>query len=403
MKHIYIFVLGRNAELSRAEILSVFEKQSWEFEEVAFTREVLLIESEKAAPALLQKMLGGTVKIGVVEKVSSMDSFEQDLNIGLLEKNILSVYSGKIQFGISIYDGGGRKETESLTGRIIEFSKGIKALLEESGKSVRFAFSRERTLSSVVVSKNRLIEKGAELLLIPTRDKVYLGKTLYVQEFESFSKRDYGRPARDMKSGIMPPKLARMMINLSGIALDETLLDPFCGSGTILQEAILLGYKHIIGRDISEKAISDTLKNLEWLENENSKFDAKIDVKTGDAGKLEDVPEGSVSAVIAEPYLGPTLHNLIFPEKLNPLSRELSKLYLDSFRMFHKVLKENGVVVMILPVFTQRRGAYFLPIFPEIERIGFKQEKIGDPHRGTILYGNKHDFVQREIIVMRKI
>lgn len=400
---IIIFVLGRNAELSRAEILAVFKKQGWKFEEVSFTREVLLLESEQADTALLHKTLGGTIKIGVVERVSSMGTLEQDLDLEFIEEKILSGYSGKMQFGISVYDGGDRNTTEDLSGKIIEFSKGIKALLESKGKSVRFAFSRERTLSSVVVSKNKLIEKGAELLLIPTRDKVFIGKTISVQEFEEFSKRDYGRPARDMKSGVMPPKLARMMINLAAVSLDSNILDPFCGSGTILQEAILLGYTHIQGRDISEKAVSDTIKNLEWLEKEVGGFNAEIDVKVGSAEKLNDISAGSISAVIAEPYLGPTLHNIIFPEKLQNISRELSQLYLNSFRAFHRILKKDGVVVMILPVFTQRRGAYFLPILPDIEKTGFKQEKIGDPYRGTILYGNKHDFVQREIIIIRKI
>lgn len=402
MAKTFIFILGRNYDLSRAEILAVCKKKDWSFHEVSFTREVLLLESEDIDSSYLQRILGGTVKIGIVEKVSNVENLEQDLDIGFIEKNILSHYSGKIQFGISVYDGGDRNTTEELASKIIEFSKGIKALLEENGKSVRFAFSRERTLSSVTVSKNKLIEKGAELLLIPTRDHVQIGKTLFVQEFEAFSKRDYGRPARDMKSGVMPPKLARMMINLAAVSLDSNILDPFCGSGTILQEAILLGYKNILGRDISEKAVSDTIKNLEWLEKEVGNFDSDTDVKVGSAEKLNDISAGSISAVIAEPYLGPTLHNIIFPEKLQNISRELSQLYLNSFRAFHRVLEKDGVVVMILPVFTQRRGAYFLPIIPEIEKIGFKQEKIGDPHRGSIVYGNKHDFVQREIFVFHK-
>lgn len=400
MEKQYIFVLGRNSELSVAEILAVFEKEKWDFHQVAVSREILILESGEIDLSYLHKTLGGTVKIGIVEKESIFEDLENDLNTEFFENKILSNYSGKIQFGISVYDGGDRAGTENLSGKIIEFSKGIKALLEANGKSVRFAFSRERTLSSVTVSKNKLIEKGAELLLVPTREKVFIGKTLFVQEFEEFSKRDYGRPARDMKSGVMPPKLARMMINLAGISVDSVLLDPFCGSGTILQEAMLLGYKYIIGRDISEKAVSDTLKNLEWLEHTLGKFDSEVTVKVGDVKNI-DIAPNSVSAIVAEPYLGPTLHSTIFPEKLQHISRELSQLYLSSFRSFHKILKEHGVVVMILPVFTQKRGAYFLPIISEIENIGFKQEKIGDPHRGTILYGNKYDFVQREIIIMR--
>jgi hypothetical protein len=36
-----------------------------------------------------------------------------------------------------------------------------------------------------------------------------------LQDFESYSKRDYGRPARDPRTGSLPPKLAQILINLA--------------------------------------------------------------------------------------------------------------------------------------------------------------------------------------------
>ena len=50
------------------------------------------------------------------------------------------------------------------------------------------------------------------------------------------------------------PKLARVLVNISAIKRDETLLDPFCGTGGILIEAGLIGAK-VIGSDIEEKMI----------------------------------------------------------------------------------------------------------------------------------------------------
>lgn len=400
----YIFILGRNPVLSASEIRSVFEKNNWEYEVILESREVLIVASEKVDVEMLEKKLGGTVKIGKVEKISTMAGLEQDLDIDFFLEKILSSWDGKIQFGISVYDGGEKNVTEELAGMIIPFSKGIKALLEQKQKSVRFAFSRERTLSSVVVSKNKLIQKGAELLLIPSVDKVYIGKTLFVQEFEQFSRRDYGRPARDMKSGIMPPKLARMMINIAKVDEGGVLLDPFCGSGTMIQEALQLGFTTIIGSDISEKAIADTQENLNWLEKIVGLDISGVELKKEDVGDIgRNVLPESISAIVTEPYLGPTLHNQMYPEKLQHILKELSSLYLKAFSEFQKVLTPGGVVVMILPAFSQRNGLVFMPIIEEVERLGFKSEQIGDTKRGTVVYGNKYDFVLREIIKMRKV
>jgi tRNA G10 N-methylase Trm11 len=47
-----------------------------------------------------------------------------------------------------------------------------------------------------------------------------------------------------------------------------TLLDPFCGSGTVLTEGINLGIKKLIGTDLSDKCISDTEQNVKWMLHE---------------------------------------------------------------------------------------------------------------------------------------
>ena len=60
--------------------------------------------------------------------------------------------------------------------------------------------------------------------------KGFLGQTLVVQPFKVLSKRDFGRPARDDHSGMLPPKLAQIMINLARRNDDistKTILDPF--------------------------------------------------------------------------------------------------------------------------------------------------------------------------------
>ena len=122
---------------------------------------------------------------------------------------------------------------------------------------------RSPTLSSVVVEQNKLTTaQGAEIVIVQFDKKLFLGKTIAVQPFKELSFRDYGRPARDDYSGMLPPKLAQIMLNLSGAKPADTILDPFCGSGTILTEAMLMGYQDLVGSDVSSKAIEDTGKNI---------------------------------------------------------------------------------------------------------------------------------------------
>lgn len=396
----YIFVLGRNADLSVAEINSVCASHKWNYEEVLKTREVYIIDSDNLDADVLHKTLGGTVKIGEVVSVSHIDNIEETLDFKLLS-SVLAAKTGKVQFGISVYDGGVRQDTEYLDRAISPLCKSVKRELRNNDMSVRFAYNTERYLSSVVVTKDKLIEKGAEILLIPTIQGVIIGKTLSVQEFEAFSDRDYGRPVRDMKSGVMPPKLARMMINLSEILNDNVLLDPFCGSGTMLQEAVFLGFSDVIGRDISEKAIKDTKENLEWL-FKNAQVSAHVDVRQGSVFDLSKHLKKKVHGIITEPYLGPTLHKPAERNTAQKTETELTTLYLSAFREFLKVLDKNGIVVFILPAFMRFGKTQYLDIISQIEKIGFKKENLSDNSRGTILYGNKYDFVLREIVKFRK-
>ena len=144
----------------------------------------------------------------------------------------------------------------------------IKKGLTETGASVRLVLPEFNSLAlaSVVVTKNLLLQKGAEICILAGKDGVYTAKTIAVQDFEDSGRRDYQRPARDEKQGMIPPKVAQIMLNLSGAKTGESILDPFCGIGTIIQEGILLGYK-MLGSDINKKAIKGSEQNLEWFRN----------------------------------------------------------------------------------------------------------------------------------------
>jgi tRNA G10 N-methylase Trm11 len=198
----------------------------------------------------------------------------------------------------------------------------------------------------------------------------------------------------------MPPKLARMMINIAQVLPKHTLLDPFCGSGTMVQEALALGYTKIIATDKSEKAVRDTQKNTDWYRERINpeSLNADVDIRHVDVKKISNVLEpNSIDAIITEPYLGPTLRKRLNPKQIAYAFGELSDLYSSAWKQFHAVLVPGGRVVMILPAFQTSRTEY-MPILETIEKLGFQQEVLSGGKRKSILVGNHRDYVQREII-----
>ncbi len=71
----------------------------------------------------------------------------------------------------------------------------------------------------------------------------------------------------------MHPGLARTLINLTGLE-KGLILDPFCGSGGILLEAGLMGFK-TIGYDIDEEQINRAKKNINHYKIKKFKLEKK--------------------------------------------------------------------------------------------------------------------------------
>lgn len=315
----YGFVLGRVYTLSLAELFFYFQNQGWSLKIVDVSLEVIIIETEQELDfRKIQRELGGVVKIlkvidEVVKKETDYINFalQNYFKPSKLKKDFLGSGKGKIQFGVSVYLLDPEINAFSEPKRLGMF---IKRAMQDSGFSIRLVLPQfnSLTLASVVVTHNHLIEKGAEICVLASPTKVYVGKTLVVQDFEDYGRRDYQRPIRDEKQGMIPPKVAQIMINLCGAKPGSTLLDPLCGIGTIVQEGILAGYK-FLGTDINSIAISGSEKNLEWFRNRYKIPKGKFHLEVSDTKEVSKVVENlkkigafqTVDGIVTEGYLGP--------------------------------------------------------------------------------------------------
>ncbi|MBI3231824.1 MAG: hypothetical protein HYZ51_01950 [Candidatus Doudnabacteria bacterium] len=451
----YAFVLGRVYTLSIAELLAVLEKPDVAtglidnpIQILETSKEVLIIEAEK--PILfsaLQKKLGGVIKIlkivGILEKrkQDSLNfSVKNYFKPSLLKKEFFKNYKGKKQFGVSVYvlddelvvqtghqhhgypqnpsaDGKRKPVTQTVWGEPKRIGMMIKKTLIESGLSVRVALPEFNSLSlaSVVVTHNLLLEKGAEICLIAGKEKVYTAKTLVVQDFEDYGRRDYQRPVRDEQQGMIPPKVAQIMLNLANCKAGDTILDPFCGIGTIIQEALLLGYK-IFGSDINRMAIRGSEQNLEWFRNRYHIPAGKYILNISDAREVSKlIDKTAISAVVTECTLGPMYGNFPKTDDVEKNFRDLLQIYTKSFKDFAKFLPPKARVVMCVPAYRKGRDSYIMtPSLDWANELGYnlleliprkaanQMKFLKLTERKTAIYDRKDQIVAREITIFEK-
>lgn len=429
----FFFILGKNPALSIAEIINTSNRGDF----TAYRDFVLVYSKTDIIKSL--KRFGGMVKGGeILGELGFLDMSPSDIKKRLYDYAIKAIIKGKedeigskkFNFGFSVY--GHKKD---LDGKKIEINNKfikplameIKDTLREKGVNSRWVTSRESFLSSVIVKKNNLLpeDNGIEIIFLIGNDKILIGRTLAVQEFEKFSRLDYGRPVRDARSGMLPPKLAKMMINIAGGVENKLILDPFCGSGTILQEAILMGCKRLIGSDIDKKVVNNCKTNLEWLKNNFQTVSFEVELLRSSAENLaEKVKKNSVDVIVTEPYLGPPWREG-YDMNLPSIVKDLSRMYINAFNGFKNILKDKGIVVIIFPVFKEKisnRGLCpvykFMPIIQDVLKIGFEpvnlltadllsQKKIFPPgtvfeRRNSIIYSRENQYVLREILKFRK-
>ncbi len=420
----YYFILGQNKNLSIAEVLNIPDIKVLKLlrKNIIFYDNVLIFNTKTKINCVeILKKLGGTIKVGeITMKTNNLN----EINCNIARK-LVGGRGGKVNFGFSVIGFKNKKFIKNL-------AISLKKDFRKDGINSRWVDAKEHELSSVVVKKNNLIKKGGELYIFKNNNSFYLGKTLAVQDFEWYSERDFNRPKRDILSGMIPPKLAKIMINLSGAGSKDVFLDPFCGSGTFLQEALLLNIKNVIGSDKSEKAVDDSFENLKWLK-ENHRGDIGVwELLHSDVGRLsEKIQHNSVDCIATEPYLGPTSRAENRKTKINDLIKELSELYIKTFKEFEKILKSGGKIVIIIPALSIKQmslqsgkggrgdseatgeNLIFLDILSEIKKTGFKISKfipsefndlVNMDKRGSILYSRStpNQRIAREIFIFQK-
>ena len=318
------------------------------------------------------KRFGGGLKIAVelVEK-------PRDYLQGMPE--------GKVTIGVSDYSKGATRRSAQA-----EALK-LKKILVRHGRSVRVVENKDVVLSTATSLHNGLSGKNPRKVeLIKTDEGWY--RVIGVQDIDAYAKRDQARPARDAKVGMLPPKLAQILINLCGLLKPgSVVLDPFCGTGVVLQEAILMGYK-AYGTDISERMIEYSEKNLKHFDFKGYKLEV------GDATSFRWTQP--IDAVACEGYLGKPFSRIPMEMELKEQMQECQAIAIGFLKNLVGQVKKGTPVVIAVPAWLRETGEYErMDIVDEIENMGYN---VNNKSREGLLYHRDEQVVARDIIILRK-
>ena len=391
----YVAIAGRQPLISLAEIQALYDKAARLVGKKLVFFEIDEDGEENISPDI--NRLGGSLKLGRF--------FDTDFS--KLAKFLATAHpEGKITLGISDFS------KQKKSGLAKQKSMELKRNLARMGRSVRVITSNEPEISSATAHHNQLGEKAGcfEIFLIDR--EIYL--SLGTQNITAYTERDQARPARDAKVGMLPPKLAQILINLCGkLPEGARVLDPFCGTGVVLQEAAIMGYVPY-GTDLNERMVEYSKKNLSWLFNKRNQKRFKIlpdliqkkdqilnTISVGDATSF--TWEGEIDAVAFEGYLGAPMSKPPVDIKFKTEKAKCREIAMGFLKNITPQIKSGTPVVMALPAWLRENGKYAgLNILDEIQEMGYNFEKFQDLSQSDLLYYREGQIVAREIIVIRK-
>ncbi len=376
MAHHLALLLGFAPELAVAEITAVTG-----IDPDRPTDKIAVLPDFSGNPVALQNRLGGTIKT-----VSLLEELADDSQETVQEAIAAHFTHGPTTKNIAIGEWG-RDHLPALN------IFGIKRALQEAGYKVRFREGNRYGLGGAVLAHHNV----TEFIILFWQEAWWLGQTAAISNPDFWTTRDREKPFTDHKRGMLAPKVARMLVNLTvgeEQPSDTTLLfDPFCGTGTVLLEARTMGYS-VLGSDADMKAIEGTRQNLEWQsEQEPTTQAVSFTLQTSDATSIVPPNPKAVRYIVTEPFLGKPKP---VPEQLPNIIRGLEKLYWGTFKNWAKWLEDGTKITIILPKFqTNQKETDFANLIDKIGQIGYSTQS------GSWEYAHSDAVVKRQILTLK--
>ena len=382
-------MLGRLPKLSIAELEAMFGKSHVR----AVSRSTAVVDTDN----LSIDSLGGSLKCGKIIHTLPADghpTLEQTSHwITRTYVHQLLAVGGKITLGISAYGF-------SISPRQLQsIGLSLKSSMKRHGASLRLIPNTSIELSTATSHNNKLglSPKKRELFIIKTDNgAIIIAESNGAQNITAYARRDRNRPRRDAFVGMLPPKLAQIMVNVAvGNAAKATILDPFCGTGTVLQEALLKRYD-VCGSDLSQKMIDYTTENLAWLQSKYHITGTVRSLEQADAMTHQWPKAQQLDAVVCETYLGQPFSAPPSPKKLHEVTGNCNHIITNFLRNIHSQLTPGTTLCIAVPAWRDAgRNLTHLPLIKDLETLGYTLQQP------PLIYSRSDQVVVREILLLK--
>lgn len=388
----YIAILGRQPALGTAELERIYgpDKVRW------FSDTSAIINSDSFSI----DRLGGTQKGGKIAfEIAKADWRQTSTKIVHHYIDKWSKSDAKITLGVSAYGFGSSSRDIQKTGIL------LKQHLKKHGVSLRLVPNTDAALNSATSHHNKLglSPNKIELIVVRARSgKVIVAESIGAQNISAYAKRDQQRPKRDAFVGMLPPKLAQIMINLATGTIQPQamrILDPFCGTGVVLQEAALMGYP-VYGTDLSDKMIDYSDANMRWLQEITHK-DFDYTLHQGDA--MDTTWQQPVGIIACESYLGQPFSAPPSPSKLEEVRKNCNYIISGFLKNIQAQITPGTPLCVAIPAWRDGNGQFqHLPLTRQLNEFGFERVAFTTVKNEELLYYREDQIVARELLVLVK-
>ena len=388
----HLFVLGRNPQLSRTELAPLCDEVLYVEEKSLMLAENVKFENPRDLPKSLEQIfldrLGGTIRMG---EVLGEFKNEKEVQDEILKQVQVLKPEGKVQLGISAWGCG-----KTFLRHFLPETKN--AFRDQHDRNCRIVNAPGQNLDSGKIFGEKLLRKGFEFLVWKRENSFLVARTMANQNLRNYVLRDREKDFRDARMGMLPPKVAQILLNLANPEWTDTVIDPFCGSGTLNIEAAITGFK-TIGSDLDAKR---TQKGKENFDQMAEKFRYETGAGEFFAGDAIQFPLAKAKGVIAtEGFLGDVFEKHATDKSISNESQIIVRLW--EKLLTHLENSEVHTIVFCLPAWKFQGHTISISekLFAKIGKSSYIPSALFNGKR-TFLYARPDSFVMREICVLQK-
>jgi len=217
------------------------------------------------------------------------------------------------------------------------------------------------------------------------------------QDIKLFEEVDFGKPVRGMEIGMMPAKLALIILNIwinkLQSAWELTVYDPFVGFGTTWFLANHFGY-NFIWSDINITPLKENIKW--WQKHDLTKSNLKFTIFKHDVLEPFDKPFlKNVDLIVTEWWLWPVIKQNVWDKEFN---ENMNKIY-DIYKPFLVNINnffDKITVIFTIPVYAWKENFIKDRLLQTLPKLWFEFEFIDE------IYQRKNQKVGRQIVIIKK-